>query len=142
MPIINREKDVSEKRYVLEQLLTTVTGTSYPICVVPFAAQFEAAFDAAIGLSGTPVGQLVVERFNASGGQTIVTGWFATFTHRALGTSGPLGYSATTLGQTFALKAGDVISVYTGGTNAAVSQLTVGVVLRALEDIRGTYPIV
>ncbi len=139
--IINRDKDLSERRYERAHRLTgTVTGTSSMLFVAPFNAKIVGAFQAARGLSGAPVHTLVAERFIIGSGATVIGGWAATLTVSAFGTSGSQGYSCPAA-SFLTINAGDIISLYPSGSNAACSEVIVSVVLEALDDIKKSFSV-
>jgi hypothetical protein len=141
MSIINRDKDLSERRQErLVKLTGTVTGSSSVLMVAPFNAKIVGAFQAARGLSGSPVHTLVAERFIAGSGATVIGGWAATLSVTAFGTSGSQGYSCPAA-SFLTINAGDIISLYPSGTNAACSEVVIGVVLEALDDIKKSFSV-
>jgi hypothetical protein len=139
--IINRDKDYSERRQERTHKITgTVTGSSSVIMIAPFNCKLVGAFQAARGLSGTPVHTLVAERFIVGSGATVIGGWAATLTVGAFGTSGSQGF--TCLAASFlSINAGDIISLYPSGTNAAVGELMISVVIEALDDIKKSFSV-
>lgn len=139
MGIINRDLDKSEK---LKDLnvgpFATATGGTFPLCVIPYECKIAGFVEAAQGLSGAPVHSVHVLRFNTAGA-TVIEGLFATQTVQSVGTSGPIGFSLTSYGQTMTFKAGDVLFLGCGGSNAAVAKETVSVVLEAVADIKKVF---
>ena len=139
--LINRDHDLSERRLEYETKLTgTVTGASHAVLVAPFNCKIVGAYQAARGLSGSPTHFLVAERFIVGSGATVIGGWAATLAVSAFGTSGSQGYSCPAA-SFITLNAGDLISLYPTGTNAAVSEVVIGLVLECLDDIKKTFSV-
>lgn len=131
--IVNRDMDVSEKRIILNANFGALaTGTSAPIGIVPFPAQVKGIFEGALGLSGSPTHQVVIHRFIPGAGQTVITGLANALALTAFGTSGL--QSASLVGSSILLQAGDILSLSTGGANSAANASTVQVVIEALQD--------
>lgn len=136
MGIINRDLDKSEKlKDVNVGPFATATGATFPLCVIPYACKIAAFVEAAQGLSGAPVHSLHVLRFNTAGA-TVIEGLFATQTVQSQGTSGPIGFSLTSYGNTMVFQANDLLFLGCGASNAAVAKETVLVVLEAVADIK------
>jgi hypothetical protein len=134
--IVNRDLDASEQKSMLSGTIrSTVTGTSYTIAQVPFNAIVLGGFEASGGLSGTPTGHVVVNRFIAGAGETTILGLFQTHTPTAFGVSGLQGLSLIGA-STVLLLAGDKLVYRAAGTNAALAETTVSVVVKALQDVR------
>ena len=139
MGIINRDLDMSEQYQTVQAgPFATATGATFPICVIPYACKLSAFVEAAQGLSGAPVHSLHVLRFN-SAGATVIDGLFATQTVQSQGTSGPIGFSLTSFGNTMTFKANDLLFLGCGAANAAVAKETVTVVLDAIADIKKVF---
>lgn len=151
MALVNRDKDTTEQREVYTGTVWVspsgvsagianpgvATGLTFPIATIPYPAQLIAAEDVSTGLSGTPVHSLWIYRFIVGTGfTTIPVG--QTLTVSALGTSGPSGYSLFAA-VTFPLLAGDVVFMYTQGSNAATASTTVTLVVKALQDIKSHF---
>lgn len=133
--IVNRDLDQSERKLVIQsKIAPTVTGGTYQIGVVPFAAQVLGGYEAALGLSGAPTSQIKVQRFIPGTGVTVITGIFNALTLTAYGTSGLQGHSL--VGASFLLMPKDLLFCETGGTNAAVNSTAIAVVIQALEDVK------
>lgn len=141
MAIINRELDPSQKRHELAVKVNgTVTGASHVLLAVPFNCKVVGAFESAHGLSGSPTHALVAERFIVGSGATIIGGWAATLAVSAFGTSGSQGFSCPAA-SFITLNAGDVIALYPTGTNAAVAQLSISLVLECIDDIKKSFSV-
>lgn len=145
MAIVNRTMDSSEQRKVLENLAgPTGTGATVIIGQVPWPCIVDAAQFAAFGLSGAPTAQLVVNRFIVGQGFTAFNLGSANVLP-AFGTSGVLavGASLPAAGSTLnTLQTNDVILVQTGGANSAVTGLSVGIVLRPIQDVKKAFGLV
>lgn len=149
MPIVNRDKDQSEQRDVYQSILTTTpssvsttisnpgltTGNTFILATISRPAQLIAAESAVYGTSGTPVHSLWIYRF-AGGFTSIQVGASLAVTN--YGTSGVIGYSLYG-GVSYPLVAGDQVALYTQGTNAAVSQASVTLVVKSLQDIKSDF---
>lgn len=133
MPIINRELDVSEKRQVIVEKTENKAAGTYGLYLVPYPCALESARVAAAGVSGTVVAQMAVQRFIAGSGLTsILTG--ATITVTTIGTSGMQGISLLGGASLFNLQQDDLVSIVTTGTG--ITELTVAIVCKALQDIK------
>ena len=139
--LINRDHDLSERRREVKvRIAGTVTGASHALLIAPFNCKIVGAFQAARGLSGSPVHTLVAERFIVGSGATVIGGWASTLTITAFGTSGSQGYSCAAA-SFMTLNAGDMITLYPSGTNAAVAEVVIGLVLEALDDIKKSFSV-
>jgi len=139
MPIINRELDVSEKRLVECVTINNKAAGTYALHLVPYACALESARVSAVGVSGAVVAQMAVQRFIAGSGLTsILTG--ATITLTTIGTSGMQGISLLGGASLLNLQQDDLISVVMTGTG--VTELTVAVVIKALQDIKSPQGLV
>lgn len=145
MAIQNRTLDPAEQRKVFSvSSAATATGVSGIIAIVPYSSILDAAQLAAFGLSGSPTVQLVCNRFIVGTGVTAITIGSANAVP-AFGTSGVLGVGASlpAAGSTLLnLLPNDVLMYQTGGANSAATGLSVGVVLRPLQDIKSHYGLV
>jgi hypothetical protein len=141
MGIINRELDPSEKRKEIALRVSgTVSGASHQLLAVPFDCKVVGAYQAAHGLSGSPVHTLVAERFIVGLGSTVIGGWASTLTVSAYGTSGAQGYSCASA-SFISLNAGDVIALYPSGSNAAVANLAISLVVECINDIKKSFSV-
>lgn len=132
MAIVNRSFDESEQQRDLHvNLEDTVTSTSDQVYLAPHALEIQSAKACAEGLSGSPTAQLQIQRFVAGEGETQIALGPA-LALQSVGTSGPQSFSFSST----ALQAGDQIVVAHAGTNAAVDQLSVSIVAKALQDIK------
>lgn len=137
MGIINRSQDVSEQyeKVALYQK-GTVTATNYVVYRCPRPMLISTARAYAAGLSGAPTSTLYVERFVVgTGAATFAVG--GALTHAAFGTSGIQSYSLPASGSSLLqCQTGDVIRVLTAGSNAALTDLMVEVVVQNIQDIK------
>lgn len=141
MALINRDHDLSERRHeFLTKISGTVTGTSAAVLTVPFNCKVVGAFQSARGMSGAPVHTLVAEKFVIGTGAAVVSGWASALTVSAFGTSGSQGYSCPAA-SFITLNAGDLITLYPSGTAAAVTEVVIGLVLEALDDIKKSFSV-
>lgn len=132
MGIINRSYEESEQqRDIFANVEDTVTSTQDQIYHCPHAMQIQSGKLCAEGLSGSPTAQLQIQRFVSGEGETqIALG--AALDLQSVGTSGPQSYTFSST----ALEAGDQIRVVHAGTNAAVDQLSIALVVKATQDIK------
>lgn len=142
MGIANRDKDASEQNYVVANTLGAIgTGVSAWVGAVPTPGQILEWKFSGKGLSATPVYQLAIARWTSAGITNIALGSAVTL-------AGAFGLSGGLLGATFAsnsslaaVQAGDVLVVNTSGANTAVTDLVVGVVIKATQDIKRSFDI-
>lgn len=142
MAIVNRDLDSSEQKKVLSVGYANdiATGVTLMCVQVPYPAELKAIQLAVTGLSGTPTYAFGVGRFIAGSGYTFMSGGATTMTGRAFGTSGAVAGSLASSGSSLLqLLAGDVLTLVTGGSNAAVKQLQVSFVVQALQDIKSNF---
>lgn len=146
MPIVARDLDVSERKFVLEfktckamnGTTTIATGTTLFVGMVPFPAEIQSITMAGQGLSGVPAMVPDILRFIPGAGFTAITGLVAgsTILLNAFGTSGLTSASMIAAGSTLIqCLAGDVIQVRLLGTNTAATDLDIQVVVKKLQDI-------
>ena len=132
MAIVNRSKDASEqKQDHFINLEDTVTATSDQIYHAPHEMQIQSAKLSAEGLSGSPSCQLQIQRFVVGAGETQIPLGPA-LVLQSVGTSGPqsFAFSAT------ALQAGDQVVATHAVANTAADQLSIAMVVKALQDIK------
>jgi hypothetical protein len=137
MGIVNASKDSSEQQRDLHTLIKdTATGKDYVLFRAPHALRIMGASAIAVGLSGAPTATLKLQRFVVGAGLTTIA-ISGALTTTAIGTSGPQGFSMPASGSSLLdLAKGDVLVCTTGGSNAGLEQLNVGVVVKALQDIK------
>ena len=141
----------SNQRYVLEFALggpgtAVATGSTIVLGLIPAPASIDCIQFAASGLSGSPTGLLILDRFIAGVGYTTFP-IGTTFAIPSYGTSGvistSIGVSLPQIGSTLTtLFPNDRLILQVGGTNAAFYSLTGGIVLRPIQDIIKYYNIV
>lgn len=150
MPIVNRDLDSSQQREVYQALINgsasgisagiqnpgVATALTFPLCTISRPGSLVAAQVAAWGISGTPSHSLWVYRF-AGGFTSIQVG--ASIAPTAFGTSGSLGYSILPAATSFPLLAGDQLVLATVTANSAFAQVTMTMVVRALQDIKTDF---
>lgn len=137
--IVNRDLDSSQQKDVLQAVArNTVTGTSQMLAVVPYPAQCLGAWEAAVGISGSPTHRIDVMRFIVGTGVTVITGLFNVTPATAVGTSGVFGMSLIG-GSSFLLQTNDVLFLTPAGANSAVVQSNINIVIAAIQDIKQTH---
>lgn len=138
MGVANRDFDVSEKNRVFNfKANNTVTGSTYMLGVVPYQSQLFQAVQAVNGISGSPNHSIWVQRFIAGAGITsFAVG--ASLVSVAYGTSGCQTFGITNTASNL-LQTGDVLMLAVAASNAAVLEVSVGLVLQALQDIKSEY---
>jgi hypothetical protein len=141
MAITNRALDASEQRRAFQSsFAATATGATLLALHVPFNSTLEAVKLCAQGLSGSPTYDLRVWRFIVGTGVTTIAGGATTSTPLTMGTSGPHSMALAASGSSFLnLLANDVITLTSGATNAAVTGLSVAIVIKAIQDIKTVH---
>lgn len=142
MAIVNRDLDASEQKYVMSRELGAVaTGASSWVGLVPSPGQILEMKVSGRGLSGTPVYQLAVHRWTSAGITGIALG-------SAITLAGAFGLSGGAIGSTYAasntlsaVQAGDLLTINSSGANTAVTDLVVGVVIQATQDIKKSFDV-
>lgn len=137
MGLINRDKDVSEQKQLVEVLIDdTITARVYPLYTAPRAQNLVDARNICLGLSAAPTMSLFLNRFViGTGGQSFAVG--GALTVSAFGTSGAQQYSLPASGSSLlAMQSGDWLSVKAGGAGAAVTDNIVELVVQDLADIK------
>lgn len=161
MPIVARDLDVSERKVVFHQYIQgtaggtffpgTGTGQTYLIAVMPFPFEVVSAASSCRGSSGTPLLNIQNYRFipGTGGGATMFGNIFQSFAISLIGTSGinsampgtVTGWSlissaGATLNQGIA---GDMLALVQTGSNAALTEVTVTLVVKKLQDIAAHF---
>lgn len=137
MGIINRTKDVSEQKQLVEVLIDdTITGRAYPVYQAPRAQTLVDARNVGMGLSGAPTMSLFLNRFIVgTGAASYPIG--GALTVSAFGTSGAQQYSLPASGSSLLnLQSGDVIYAKAGGSAAALADDVVSLVVQDIQDIK------
>jgi hypothetical protein len=142
MAIVNRDKDVSEQRYVFTQNTNAVVGVSALIYlgIAPCASQLLQIATNAFGLSGSPTVGAQIQRFVVGSGlTTIPLNGSSLLTITAMSTSGMqtqvLPSTSSTLMQ---LQKGDEIQLVTSTANTA-GTYTTACVVQILQDVKQDY---
>jgi hypothetical protein len=141
MGVTNRSLDVSEKnRNVGANYGLTATSLVLNVAMIPYPCTLQAARVAAKGISGTPTVLLKVDRFIVGAGSTVISGGATTLTMQAVGTSGIQTVVLAAAGSSFlSLQQGDVVTATTGGSNSAVDDLSISLVIQAIQDIKTSF---
>lgn len=146
MGIINRDKARAEKRDIFDfNLVGSVTGSTYLLGQVPYLGLAVGGYFTSIGLSGTPVFSFAISRFITGVGTTTI-GLGTTITATSFGTSGGMlftfgtsGGISSIIGPGVTVLMGDQILMNASGSNAAVTQADVSVVIECLQDIKSHW---
>lgn len=143
MPIVNREKDVSEQKetYMLTPLAGGVggsfivgVGSTLNVGPIPSPGTLAAVQVSCQGASVVPTSSLEILRFIPGSGFTTISGIGASFAIPAIGVSGTLSVSLVAAGSTLLnLLAGDVIQMRTGVNTCVGPMMTV--VVKKTQDI-------
>ncbi len=145
MAFTNRSKDVSEQKQIYQshsQAQSGIDGSTLPlfVCSVPFPAILKGIEVAAKGVSNTVNLDLFINRFTTAG--ITYGGGATTLALQNVGTSGIQAMVLAASGSTLLnLQKGDVIQVLATGTSGAVSALSLGCVLQAVQDIKSSYTV-
>lgn len=141
MGVTNRSLDVSEKNRIVQvNYGLTATAKVLNVAMIPYPCTLQAAVLAAKGLSGSPTYQLKVDRFIVGSGSTTIVGGATTLTAQAVGTSGIQSFVLAAAGSSFlSLQQGDVVTVTSAVANTAVDDLSIGLVIQAVQDIKSSF---
>lgn len=142
MAIVNRDKDTTEQRYLFgfnSQVVVGVSGV-VNLGIAPCAAQVLAVATAGIGLSGSPILGLQVQRFVVGAGNTVIPlNGSSLLTVTAYSTSGMQTHTLTAAGTTLVgLQKGDILQVVTSGANTAAVYVHEAVI-QILQDVKSDY---
>lgn len=138
MAIQNRDLGGAEQRSTSHAQLGAVGGAAaeiHYVHVAPRPQLVEAIKTSCLGLTGACTANFMLTRF-VSGGQTIIGAYCATLTLAAFGTS---GLQSVSFLASLPLISGDAIQVTCGASNVGVTDLTVSVVVKNLEDIKTNF---
>jgi hypothetical protein len=141
MALINREKDASEQREViLFEQAPVATGTTLVAWTAPYPCTVQQVIVSCLGFSGAPTLTFNTARFIVGTGATTLTGVAGVLTPTAFGTSGALsssmGVSLQAAGSSLLnLQTQDVLTITSGGSNAAIASLSVEFVIKKTQDI-------
>jgi hypothetical protein len=141
MAICNRGLDPSEQRHaVLESFGAVPTAATIMICAIPYNSELKAVKVAVSGLSGSPTYDLRIQRFIPGAGATVLNPGSTTLTGTAFGTSGIQSFLLQGAGGSLVqLLANDVLTITSATANTAVTNMAVGVVIQALQDIKTLF---
>lgn len=141
MGITNRSLDVSEKnRNVAANYGLTATSLVLNVAMISYPCTLQAARVAAKGISGSPTLLLKVDRFIVGAGSTVIAGGATSLAVQAVGTSGIQSVVLAASGSSFlSLQQGDVVTATTAGANSAVDNLSVSLVIQAIQDIKSSF---
>ncbi len=145
MAFTNRSKDVSEQKQIYQshyQAQVGLDGTTLPlfVCSVPFPSILKGVEVAAKGVSNAVTLDLFINRFTTAG--ITYGGGATTLTLQNVGVSGIQAMVLAASGSSLlSLQKGDVIQVLATGTSGAVSALSLGAVLQAVQDIKSSYTV-
>lgn len=140
MALLNRDKDVTEQDVTVSASAHAAVlgaGGTAALFQVPWPCQLVAAAEAAHGLSGAPNHSLWAYRFVAGAGVTNVA-IAASMVAQDWGTSGSLNFSCA-IAASFLLQANDLIVLRSAGSNTAVTDTEVTLVVRALQDTKSHF---
>lgn len=143
MGVTNRAKDVSEQKWIFQshyQAQSGIDGTTLPlfVCSVPFPAILKGVEVAAKGVSNTVALDFFINRFTTTG--ITLTGGATQLTLQNVGTSGIQSFVLAAAGSSLLnLQRGDVLAVIASGTSGAISALSLGAVLQAVQDIKTSF---
>lgn len=133
MAIVNRDLDQSQQREVVDFVWGALaTGVTVGVWIAPFPCTIQAVRHAAYGISGSPLVALHKMR-----GVTPEAIGISSIVLQAMGTSGSLGFSglAATGSTLLNLDRGNVVFAVSSGSNSAVTQLQLSLIVKKIEDI-------
>lgn len=145
MAFTNRSKDVSEQKQIFQshyQAQSGLDGTTLAlfVCSVPFPGILKGVEVAAKGVSNTVNLDLFINRFTTTG--ITYGGGATTLALQNVGVSGIQSMVLAASGSSLLnLQKGDVIQVLATGVSGAVSALSLGCVLQAVQDIRSSFTV-
>ncbi len=141
MGVTNRSLDVSEKNRILQvNYGLTATGKVLNVAMIPYPCVLQAAVLAAKGVSNAMTVQLKVDRFIVGSGATTIIGGATTLISQAVGTSGIQSFVLAAAGSSFlSLQQGDVVTATTAVANAAADDVSIGLVVQAVQDIKSSF---
>lgn len=140
MALVNRDKDTSEKKLVMNFQYNALIGTGATVMValVPCPATLKKVQVAAVGgLSGAPVYNVNIHRFVSGAGVTVFDPVGAAVTLAgAFGLSqASYTFNVTTGSTLISLQKDDMIVLKSSGANTALLGLVASIVLQKTEDI-------
>ncbi len=138
MAIVNRDKDVSETKEVIQYASNTAvaTGATVYLGMIPYPCSLQSIGGFALGVSNAMQLAFNCVRFT-SGGQTAIILGISNLVLVNYGTSGAQGFSglAATGSTLLNLQAGDVLSYTSSVTNGNATQIVLELVVKKLQDI-------
>jgi len=137
MAVENRDCGLGQQRDQVHHIVRTlVTGASYLAGLIPYPCALQAGAVGAIGLSGSPILSINVQRLE-SGGLTVIPLGLSGIVLQNANTSGFIGFSGIrTVGSSLlALQTGDLLSVSLSGTNSAVDQVAINLIVQKSQDL-------
>lgn len=141
MAVENRDLGTTQQRETYQLTLgagasgLVGVGTTAVACIVPFPSTLAAGQAVGFGLSGVPAVNIDVTRYNA-GGVTTITGMISAFNVPGATIGVQNGFTVSSGTSLVNLQTNDVLSVRTSTANTAATQMTVCLVLQALQDIK------
>lgn len=143
MALVNRDKDLSEQRDIVQAQFGLIgTGATLHLAVVPYFGQIQGIQVSSVGLSGSPTMLFGINRFIVGTGFTTITGGATTLTISAVGTSGPQAFVLAAAGSSLlTVQQGDVLVMSTATANTAASSYAISVVMKALQDVKVPFGI-
>lgn len=146
MAIVNRDLDVTQQKIEHSTIVTTSVaasaGVNFPVWMAPYPCVLKAVEVAAQGISGAPNAAIDIYRFIVGTGATTILSVGNTLAVKAIGTSGPQGFSLAAAGSTLLqLATGDVVilnQLFSGG-NVAIDKAVVSVVTQPSQDIKSHW---
>lgn len=138
MAIVNRDKDASEQKDVINAVLGAVaTGATRQVEVLPYPCTLIGLRAAATGVSNAMQIAFQVNRFIAGTGATAIVLGISNLVLVNVGTSGPQGFSGlAAAGSTLlALQAGDVLQCVSSVSNGNATDLAIQFIVKKTQDI-------
>lgn len=144
MAITNRDLDTSEQKRAFSVTIgkksaPNITAATLMLGTVPFQSELKALSVVGFGLSGAPQAEFRIQRFIPGSGHTIIAPGITCIIPE-MGVSGPVSVSLPAAGHSLLqLLAGDQLIALTGVANTSTDSMTVGYVLKALQDFKADY---
>lgn len=143
MAILNRSKDASEQKEVINAALGAVaTGSTKQVLIVPYPCTIQPQVKvAATGVSNAMQIAFQVNRFIAGTGATAINLGISNVVLQNVGTSGPLGFSGlAAVGSTLLnLAANDVLQVVSSVASGNATDLVIDLVIKKTQEIVSVY---
>lgn len=138
MALVNRDKDASEQKEVIQVALGAVaTGTTRNVAVIPYPCVLQSARAFAAGVSNAMQVAINNNRFVVGAGATAIAMGISNMVLQNQSTSGIQGFSglAAQGSSLLVLNAGDVLQIVTSVSNGNATDLTMQFVLKKTQDI-------